>query len=138
MQSKLNNWEIDHIGIAVKDLTKAASFYLSLPGHTLVEEEDNQEHQVKIKFISTGSNLIELMEPLSASSMLSKFLHKRGEGLHHICYKVESVEKELIKLKLSGAKLIDESPRLGSRSMQVAFVHPQTSNSGVLIEICSC
>ena len=131
------NWSVDHIGIAVKDLKKAASFYLGLPGHLLVEDEENLEHQVRIKFISCGSSLIELMEPSSPTSSLSTFLTKRGEGLHHICYRVESVTAELAKFKQQGARLIDEVPRTGSRGMQIAFIHPHASQSGVLIELCS-
>jgi len=138
-------WEIDHIGIAVKDLESSAKFYLSLPGHRLVEEEENLEHQVKIKFIATGliatgsssNSLIELMEPMSADSLLGKFISKKGEGLHHICYRVQSVADELILLKSKNYRLIDQVPRNGSRGLKVAFLHPETSQSGVLIELCS-
>ena len=131
------DWSIDHIGIAVKDLDKAAAFYLSLPGHSLVQDEENLEHQVSIKFISCGSSLIELMEPISDTSTLGAFLTNRGEGLHHICYRVESVAAELIKMKQQGVRLIDNSARLGSRGLYIAFIHPHASNSGVLIEVCS-
>jgi len=131
------NWSVDHIGIAVKDLERAALFYLGLPGHLLVEEETNLEHQVRIKFISCGSSLIELMEATSETSALGRFLVKKGEGLHHICYRVNSVSEELEKFKQQGIRLIDESSRPGSRGFQVAFLHPHASISGVLIEICS-
>lgn len=74
------NWSIDHIGIAVKDLKKSASFYLSLPGHALVEDEENLEHQVRIKFISCGTSLIELMEPISETSALAASSVKARRG----------------------------------------------------------
>ena len=131
------DWSVDHIGIAVKNLDKAAAFYLSLPGHSLVEEEENLEHQVRIKFIGCGESLIELMEPISEKSALAGFLSKRGEGLHHICYRVESVAAELENFKQKGARLIDQVPRPGSRGLQIAFIHPHASESGVLIELSS-
>ncbi len=132
-----SHWKIDHLGIAVRDLAKASSFYLSLPGHEFVEEEVVPEHKVRVLFLRCGPTLIELLEPTDESSPLAKFIQKRGEGLHHICYRVLSVGDELRRLKEQGRKLVDELPRPGSRGMQVAFLHPQASSSGVLIELCS-
>jgi len=137
MTELTKSWQIDHIGIAVNNLEHSAQFYLNLPGHCLGEEEINLEHKVKIKFISAGTTLIELMEPTSTVSTLSKFLSKKGEGLHHICYRVNSVEEELNKLRKEKVRLIDQVPRSGSRGHKVAFLHPEGSQSGVLIELCS-
>jgi len=81
-----------------------------------------------------GGTAIELLEPLDKNSPISKFLEKRGEGIHHICYKVDDIEAVLKRLKEQGVRLIDETPRLGAYNSRVAFIHPKAMN-GVLIEL---
>lgn len=129
-------WELDHIGHAVKDLVAAEDFYCKILGYTVETREALEDQKVEVSFLRGPNGLIELIAPLPGNQNLQRFLSSRGEGLHHLCYWVPSVEEELKKLKATGIKLIDQSPRLGSREMQVAFLHP-SSCQGVLVEICS-
>ncbi len=131
------NWDIDHIGIAVRSLKAASRFYLEIAGYKLDAAELSEEHQVEIQFLEGPGPLLELIAPLSGNTTLERFLQSRGEGLHHLCYRVPSVREELERLKKAGIPLVDQVPRLGSRGLEVAFLHPKASGSGVLIEICS-
>jgi methylmalonyl-CoA/ethylmalonyl-CoA epimerase len=127
--------KIDHIGIAVTNLDGALAFYKAMgvsPTHT----ETVESQKVKTAFITVGDVHIELLEPTTPESPVAKFLEKRGEGMHHIAYEVEDVQKALESLKAEGVKLIDETPKLGAHNMTVAFVHPK-SVSGVLTELCA-
>ncbi|MDK2793292.1 MAG: methylmalonyl-CoA/ethylmalonyl-CoA epimerase [Deferribacteres bacterium] len=125
--------KIDHIGIAVKSLGEAVSFYETMgikPYH--YEEVDSQK--VKVAFIKVGESNIELLEPTSEESPIFKYIEKKGEGIHHICYDVEDVDKALETLKNDGFKLINEKPMKGAHHKIVAFVHPKSTN-GVLTEL---
>ncbi|MBZ4643807.1 MAG: methylmalonyl-CoA epimerase [Deferribacteraceae bacterium] len=125
--------KIDHIGIAVKSLDEAVSFYETMgikPYH--YEEVDSQK--VKVAFIKVGESNIELLEPTSEESPIFKYIEKKGEGIHHICYDVEDVDKALETLKNDGFKLINEKPMKGAHHKIVAFVHPKSTN-GVLTEL---
>jgi methylmalonyl-CoA/ethylmalonyl-CoA epimerase len=127
--------KIDHIGIAVSSLDNALTFYKAMgiaPTHT----ETVESQKVKTAFITVGDVHIELLEPTSPESPVAKFLEKRGEGMHHIAYEVDDVQKALESLKADGLKLIDETPKAGAHNMLVAFVHPK-SVSGVLTELCA-
>ncbi|MDR2401502.1 MAG: methylmalonyl-CoA epimerase [Deferribacteraceae bacterium] len=127
--------KIDHIGIAVSNLDSALAFYQAMgvtPSHT----ETVESQKVKTAFITVGDVHIELLEPTEPDSSVAKFLEKHGEGMHHIAYEVDDVQKALESLKTDGLKLIDETPKLGAHNMTVAFVHPK-SVSGVLTEICA-
>lgn len=130
-------WKLDHIGIAVRDIGQAKRFYLDQAGYQEELAEKSGEHLVDILFLKGPEPLIELISPLPGNTILERFLERRGEGLHHLCYKVGSVTEELVKLREDGIQLIDETPRPGSRGMKVAFLHPKSSGSGVLIELCS-
>jgi methylmalonyl-CoA/ethylmalonyl-CoA epimerase len=125
--------KIDHIGIAVKNLEEATAFYKTMgiqPHH--FEEVESQK--VRVAFIKVGESNIELLEPTSEESPIAKFLEKKGEGIHHIAYLVEDVQKALDALKADGAKLLNETPMDGAHGMKVAFVHPKSVN-GVLTEL---
>lgn len=129
-------WTFDHIGIAVPDLEPAISMYVNTAGLTLACEETVREHGVKVAFLATqNGELIEILAPLSEETQLSRFLQKRGPGLHHVCYKVKDIDFELSRLALAGMRLIDLQPRPGSRGTRIAFIHP-SSMGGVLVEIC--
>ncbi|MBP9838445.1 MAG: methylmalonyl-CoA epimerase [Proteobacteria bacterium] len=130
------NYPLDHIGHAVNDLTASIKFYTETLGWKLELTESLDAHQVDVAFVSNDFNAIELLAPKPNNTVLKKFLSDRGEGLHHLCYRVESVKEELEILKAKGFLLIDEKPRLGSRDLFVAFIHPK-STKGVLLEICS-
>lgn len=126
--------KIDHIAVAVRDVEKAAEFYEKVLGLKLGGIEEVEGMDVKVGFIPIGDTRIELVQPLNPESGVAKFIEKRGEGIHHICYEVEDVEKALKTYKERGAMLIDEFPRKGAHSTLVGFVHPK-STGGVLTEL---
>jgi methylmalonyl-CoA epimerase len=123
---------LDHIGIAVKSLD-AAKIYEAL-GLTIDHVETVATQGVRTAFLSTGDADIELLEPTSPESTLAKFIEKRGEGIHHICFRVDDIEGHLARLKAQGYRLIDEAPVPGAHGCRVAFLHPAAGN-GVLIEL---
>lgn len=125
--------KIDHIGIAVKSLDNALKFYETL-GIKPYHFEEVESQKVKTAFIKVGDTNIELLESTSEEGPIAKFVAKKGEGIHHICYKVESVESALEKMKAEGFKLIDENPKPGAHGKIVAFIHPKSTN-GVLTEL---
>ena len=124
--------KLDHIGIAVRSI-EAATIYKAL-GLATDHIEDVQTQKVKTAFLSVGDANIELLEPLSADSPVAKFIEKRGEGIHHICFRVDNIEKHLDRLKAEGYRLINEAPVPGAHGCRVAFLHPSAGN-GVLIEL---
>lgn len=131
----LPSWKLDHIGHAVHDLEVALKTYQERGNLQLLERESVPTHGVDVAFLESGSGLIELLAPQSENSLLSRFLQKHGEGLHHLCFEVSDIESELAKLKQRGDRLVDETPRPGSRGCLVAFLHPSVF-SGVLVELC--
>lgn len=126
--------KIDHLGIATKSLDEALGFWQIALGHESVHTETVEDQKVRVAMIPVGESRIELLEPTSEDSPISKFLEKRGGGLHHIAIQVEDIEASLEILKSRGVRLIDESPRLGAAGCRVAFVHPSAA-SGVLLEL---
>jgi methylmalonyl-CoA/ethylmalonyl-CoA epimerase len=125
--------KIDHIGIAVKSIEEALMFYEAL-GVKPYHFEEVESQKVKTAFIKVGDTNIELLEATSETSPIAKFIEKKGEGIHHICYEVEDVAEELEKLKKEGIQLIDNEPKPGAHGKIVAFVHPK-STKGVLTEL---
>jgi methylmalonyl-CoA epimerase len=126
--------KIDHIGIAVKDLTTSLKFYEEALGLENIGFEVVEEQGVRVAFLTVGESKIELLEPLNEESPIAKFIAKRGEGIHHICLDVENVPEALGELKERNLQLIDQQPRRGAHHKDIAFVHPKSS-SGVLIEL---
>ncbi len=127
--------KVDHIGIAVKSLDEALKFYENVLGIKCVAEEVVEEQKVKTAFLPLGDTEIELLESTSDDGPIAKFIEKKGEGIQHIAYKVDDIEKALEELKSRGVRLIDEKPRKGAGGAKIAFLHPK-STFGVLIEIC--
>lgn len=123
---------LDHIGIAVRSI-EAAKVYEAL-GLTIDHTETVTTQGVKTAFLSVGDANLELLEPLSPQSPVGKFIEKRGEGIHHICLRVDNLEEHLALLKAKGFRLINESPVPGAHGCRVAFLHPAAGN-GVLIEL---
>lgn len=123
---------LDHIGIAVRSLD-AAKIYAAL-GLTTDHVEDVATQGVKTAFLSAGGVNIELLEPLSPESPVAKFIDKRGEGIHHICFRVTNMEEQLARLEEQGFRLINDAPVPGAHGCRVAFLHPAAGN-GVLIEL---
>lgn len=126
---------INHIGIAVKSLEAALPFYRDVLGMPFEGVEEVAEQKVKVAFLGVGESRIELLEPTSPDSPVAKFLEKNGEGIHHIAYQVDDIVETLSRLKTSGVRLIDESPRHGAHHSLIAFLHPKATG-GVLTEIC--
>lgn len=128
----MNKPTLDHIGIAVKSLD-AANIYKAL-GLEIEHVETVETQKVKTAFLSVGDANLELLEPSSPDSTIAKFIEKRGEGIHHICLRVDDLEAHLARLKGEGYRLIHEAPVPGAHGCRVAFLHPAAGN-GVLIEL---
>jgi methylmalonyl-CoA/ethylmalonyl-CoA epimerase len=125
---------IDHIGVAVEDIDAALALYRDALGMPLVHRETVAEQGVDAALLDVGDGHIELLQPLGSETAVGKFLARRGPGIHHVAYRVSSVEETLEALTAAGLRLIDERPRIGIRGSKVAFVHP-SSTGGVLTEI---
>lgn len=124
--------KLDHIGIAVRSLD-SARIYESL-GLKIDHVETVATQKVRTAFLSVGDSNLELLEPVSEDSQIAKFIEKRGEGIHHICFRVDDIEAHLAKLKAEGYRLVNEAPVPGAHGCRVAFLHPSAGN-GVLIEL---
>lgn len=127
--------KVDHIGIAVSDLEKAISFYRDQLGVDFMGTEVVDEQKVKVAFLPVGESKIELLEPTDPAGPVGKFIEKKGEGVHHLSFRVSNIEEKLEQLKEKGVALIDEKPRYGAGGAKIAFLHPK-STGGVLIELC--
>lgn len=127
--------KIEHIGIAVKSLDNANKLFASLFGveHYKIENVDSEN--VATSFFKIGENKIELLEATSPESAISKFIEKKGEGVHHIAFEVENIYAEIERLKKEGFQLIHETPKKGADNKLICFLHPKSTN-GVLIELC--
>jgi methylmalonyl-CoA/ethylmalonyl-CoA epimerase len=126
--------KIDHIGIATNGIDDAARFYLESLGLQVEHVEEVASQKVRVAMIPVGEARVELLEPTSEDSPISKFLTKRGPGLHHIAVCVQDIRASLAELRQKGARLIDEQPRAGAGGCLVAFIHP-SSTGGVLLEL---
>jgi methylmalonyl-CoA epimerase len=125
---------VDHVGVAVEDLEAALALYRDTLGMPLVHRETVTGQGVEAALLDVGESHIELLAPLGPDTPVGKFLARKGPGLHHVAYRVESVYDALEALSKAGMRLIDEQPRTGIRNSRVAFVHP-SSTGGVLTEI---
>ena len=123
---------LDHIGIAVRSI-ETARIYEDL-GLLIDHVETVASQGVKTAFLSVGDSRLELLEPTGDASPVAKFIEKRGEGVHHLCFRVDDIDAELARLKAKGYRLINESPVPGAHGCRVAFLHP-SAGSGVLIEL---
>jgi methylmalonyl-CoA/ethylmalonyl-CoA epimerase len=126
--------KIDHIGIATGGIEEVADFYREALGLKIEDVEEVSEQKVRVAMLPIGESRIELLEPTTSDSPISKFLAKRGPGIHHVAIQVENIRESLRKLKQEGTRLIDEEPRTGAGGCLVAFVHP-SSTGGVLVEL---
>jgi methylmalonyl-CoA epimerase len=126
--------EIDHVAIAVHDLDAAISWYQDVFGASVVHREVVDSDGVSEALIKVADSYIQLLTPTREDSPVAKYLEKKGEGLHHVGYRVNDCEAAIASIRASGGRLIDEAPRPGSRGTMVAFVHPKTSY-GTLIEL---
>jgi len=126
---------IHHAGVVVRRLAEAYRFYRGVLGLPLVREAEVRDQGVRAALLAAGDSEIELLEPLAADSAVGRFLARRGEGLHHVCFDTPDVASELEELRAKGAELIDLAPRPGLAG-QIAFLHPRACD-GVLVEIAT-
>jgi methylmalonyl-CoA epimerase len=126
--------EIDHVAIAVYDLEAAIEYYRSTFGVEVDHREVVESDGVEEALLKVADSYVQLLTPTRADSPVARYLEKKGEGLHHIGYRVDDVAAALERVKAEGHRVIDEVPRPGSRGTTVAFVHPKSS-FGTLIEL---
>jgi methylmalonyl-CoA/ethylmalonyl-CoA epimerase len=126
--------KIDHIGIATRGIQDAMEFYRDALGLDVTETEEVAEQKVRVAMLPIGETRIELLEATSDDSPISRFLEKRGPGIHHVAVRVDDIHVALANLRQHGVRLIDEEPKKGAGGCLVAFVHP-SSTGGVLLEL---
>jgi len=126
--------DIDHVGIAVRDLDAAVDWYQQMFGATVAHRERIESDGVDEALIKVADSYIQLLQPYTDTSPLAKYMERNGEGLHHVGYRVQDCGEVLEDVKAQGARVVDEHPRTGSRGTTVAFLHPKTS-FGTLIEL---
>jgi methylmalonyl-CoA/ethylmalonyl-CoA epimerase len=126
--------KIDHIGIATRQLDEGLALWRDALGLPVDATEEISEQGVRVAMLPIGDTHVELLEALSPDSSVGKFISKRGPGIHHIAVQVDDINASLADLKSKGARLIDETPRIGAGGCLIAFVHPSTTN-GVLLEL---
>lgn len=126
---------IEHIGIAVRELEKANALFRKLFGESAYKEESVDSEQVTTSFFRIGQSKIELLQASQPESAISKFIEKRGEGIHHIAFEVDDILHEMNRLRQEGFELINDQPKKGADNKLVCFLHPKSTN-GVLVELC--
>jgi len=125
---------LDHLGIAVRSLDTALTFYRDTLGLAAEGPEEVPAEGVRIAFLPVGESRIELLEPMGADTTVARFLDRHGEGIHHVCLRVADIDKAVADLKQRGAQIIPPDVRRGAGGRRVAFIHPR-STGGVLLEL---
>ncbi len=126
---------IEHIGIAVKDLAKSIPLFEQLLNTPCYKTEEVVSEGVKTAFFKTGEAKIELLQASNDNSAISKFISKKGEGIHHLAFEVENIEAEMKRLQALGFELLSSEPKLGADNKKICFLHPKSTN-GILVELC--
>jgi methylmalonyl-CoA/ethylmalonyl-CoA epimerase len=132
-QATFERYALHHLGIVVADLDDAARRYEAL-GFAPGERMEMPEQGVVLMTFAAGPGVVEIITPTDPEGAIARFLNKRGDGMHHIAYRVNDIQAELDRLAIEGVRLIDETPRIGAHGWRVAFVHPE-SCCGVLTEL---
>lgn len=127
--------KVEHIGIAVKDLSISIPLFTSLLNSECYKTEDVESEKVRTAFFQKGESKVELLESFAPDGTISKFLEKKGEGIHHIAFAVKNIQEEMQRLKKEGFVLLNEEPKKGADNKLVCFLHPRGTN-GVLVELC--
>ncbi len=127
--------KVEHIGIAVANLENSIELFEKLLNTTCYKKEQVQSESVTTAFFKKGDTKIELLEGIGDDNAISKFIAKKGEGIHHIAFEVANIEKEMDRLALEGFQLLNTVPKIGADNKLVCFLHPKSTNS-VLIELC--
>ncbi|AIZ64239.1 hypothetical protein PK28_12070 [Hymenobacter sp. DG25B] len=126
---------LEHLGLAVQDLTAATSLYTSLLGTPPYKQEHVASEGVDTVFFQVGGSKIELLAGTTPESAITKYLSKKGEGIHHVAFEVQDIYAEMVRLRAEGFTLLNEEPKRGADNKLVCFVHPKSA-AGVLVELC--
>jgi methylmalonyl-CoA/ethylmalonyl-CoA epimerase len=129
--------KLDHVGIAVHSLEDALLTYQQRLGFTLHELVSIEDQKVRVAVLPSGDSRIELMEPTAPDSPIQRFLEKRGEGVHHLCFQVEDIRRKIEELRSASLRLISMASDTGLEGRKIAFLHPKSTH-GVLIELVEC
>ena len=127
--------KIEHIGIAVKDISVSNQLFEKLFGQVPYKQESVESEGVTTSFFKVGDTKVELLEATSDDSAIAKFIDKRGEGIHHIAFEVADMDAEIERLKEENVTIINGTPKDGADNKRIIFLHPKSTN-GVLIELC--
>jgi methylmalonyl-CoA/ethylmalonyl-CoA epimerase len=127
--------KIEHLGIAVNNISESLKVYETLLGSMCYKTEEVESEGVKTAFLQIGESKIELLEATNRDSPIAKFLEKKGKGIHHIAFETDNIEEEIERLKAEGFELIHQSPKDGADNKRIAFLHPK-STDGILVELC--
>lgn len=127
---------IEHLGIAVKSIEEALPYYEKVLGLECYNIETVEDQKVRTAFLKVGDVKLELLEPTSEESTIAKFIEKKGEGIHHLAFAVaDGVQNALAEMESNEVRLIDKAPRKGAENLNIAFLHPK-STQGILTELC--
>lgn len=126
---------VEHIGIAVKDLSSSVPLYEKLLNSQCYKKELVESEQVETAFLKSGNTKIELLQSTSDTGVIASFINRKGEGIHHIAFEVKDIQAEMKRLSDEGFVLLNERPKMGADNKMVCFLHPK-STGGVLIELC--
>lgn len=126
---------IDHLGVAVKSIEETLKFYRDVMGIEPSGVEEVPSQKVKVAFLPVGESNIELLESLAPDGPIAKHIEKRGEGIAHVAFRVDDIDKTLADLKEKGVRLLNKEPQPGAHGARIAFVHPKEAH-GILIELC--
>lgn len=127
--------KLEHIGIAVKNISESKSLFSALFNIEPYKEEAVESEGVQTTFYKTGESKIELLNATNPDSPIAKFISKKGEGIHHLAFEVTDIDSEILRLKDLGYEIINKEPKLGADNKRIVFLHPKSTN-GVLIELC--
>lgn len=126
---------LEHIGIAVKDLEASKQVFDALFGFQSYKTEAVESEKVNTVFYQTGQSKVELLQGLSGEDAISKFIEKKGEGIHHLAFEVADIQAEITRLEALGFQFVSSIPKKGADNKMICFLHPKSTN-GVLIELC--
>lgn len=126
---------IDHIGIAVRDLEVSIDLFTRITGNEPIKREKVESQNVEVVFIPSGSAKLELIQNLDGEGPIKKYIDKKGEGVHHVAFRVTDIYAAMEEMKAKGFELIDKEPRRGADHKLICFLHPR-STGGVLVELC--
>jgi len=129
------NMKLEHIGIAVKDLKSSTKLFSELFDQESYKLEEVQSEGVRTSFFRVGESKVELLEGTTSESPISKFIDKKGEGIHHLAFEVKDIQSEIDRLTKLGYQLINSEPKDGADNKRIVFLHPKSTN-GVLVELC--